>query len=314
VAPQEPDDQRVWERDDVLDLLYGRSNWQRWGEDDQVGAVNLITGRKRVEAAALVRTGRTVSLSRPFPTRPRPGNPRPASHYTTRTPRGTGGIAGDFYGIEYHGTASTHVDALCHVWDERGMWQGRDPDVELTSRGSRWGAVEHWRDGIVTRGVLLDVPAFRGEPFVTHERPVHGDELEAVARAQGVRLTPGDAVVVYSGRDRWDRENPAWGTERDERGRPRRPGLHASCLRFLRDHDCALLAWDMLDHAPNAWGIPWTVHGAIFAYGLALVDNCELGPLAAACAAEERHTFMFVLAPLVVEGGTGSPANPLAMF
>jgi kynurenine formamidase len=299
---------RDWDRARVQALLHGRDNWGRWGEDDQVGAVNLITDEKRAEAAKLVRTGRSVSLSRPFPTRPRPGNPRPAAHYTTRAPRGTGGISGDYYGIEYHGVASTHVDALCHVWDERGMWQGRDPDVELTSRGSRWGGVEHWREGIVTRGVLLDVPAFRGEPYVTFDRPVHGDELAAVARAQGVTVGPGDALVVHSGRDGWDRENPAWGTE------PQRPGLHASCLEFLRDHDCAALAWDMLDHVPNDWGIPWTVHGAIFAYGLAVVDNCALEPLAVACAEERRYEFLFVLAPLVVEGGTGSPANPLAVL
>lgn len=303
-----------WDLDAVQDLLHRRSNWGRWGDEDQIGAVNLITDRKRVEAAQLVRTGATLSLSRPFPTRPRSDNPRPASHYTTKTPRGSGGISGDYYGIEYHGIASTHVDALCHVWDERGMWQGRDPDVELTSRGSRWGAIDHWRRGIVTRGVLLDVPAFRGEPYVTHDRPVHGDELEEIARAQGVTVGAGDAVIVYSGRDRWDREQPAWGTEHTELGQPRRPGLHASCLAFLRDHDCAALAWDMLDHAPNEWGIPWTVHGAIFAYGLAVVDNCELGQLAAVCHAEGRYAFMFVLAPLVVEGGTGSPANPLAVL
>lgn len=305
---------REWSRDDVHELLHGRSNWSRWGEDDQVGAVNLITDRKRVEAAALVRTGRTVSLSRPFPTRPHAGNPRPAAHYTTREPRGVGGISGDYYGIEYHGIASTHVDALCHVWDEQGMWQGRDPDAELTSRGSRWGSIDHWRHGIVTRGVLLDVPAFRAEPYVTCERPVHGDELEEIARAQGVVVEPGDAVVVYSGRDRWDRENPVWGTGRTDRGEPCRPGLHASCLAFLRDHDCAVLAWDMLDQVPNDWGIPWTVHGAVFAYGLAVVDNCELAPLSAACADAGRYVFMFVLSPLVVEGGTGSPANPLAVL
>ncbi|MEV4596822.1 cyclase family protein [Amycolatopsis sp. NPDC049253] len=299
---------RDWTRAEVEEQLHGRSNWGRWGAHDQVGAVNLITAAKRAEAARLVRAGRTVSLSRPFPTRPDVDNPRPASHYTTKTPRGTGGISGDYYGIEYHGVAATHVDALCHVWDERGLWQGRDPDVELTSRGSRWGSVDHWREGIVTRGVLLDVPAFRGEPYVTLDRPVHGAELEEIAEAQGVAVGPGDAVVVHCGRDAWDRENPPWGTETS------RPGLHASCLAFLRDHDCAALAWDMLDRAPNDGGVPWTVHGAIFAYGLAVVDNCALEPLAAVCAEEGRHEFLFVVAPLVVEGGTGSPANPLALL
>lgn len=300
--------------DDIHELLHGRSNWGRWGEDDQLGAVNLITDQKRVQAAGLVRTGRTESLSQPFPTEPRVSNPIPAQHYLMKTPRGTGGMSSDYYGIEYHGPASTHVDALCHVWDEEGMWQGRDPDRELTSRGSRWGGIEQWRRGIITRGVFLDVPKFRGHPFVTLDEPVHGDELAAIAEAQGVVIEPGDAVVVYSGRDRWDEENAAWGTDRTPSGGQLRPGLHASCLGFLRDNDCAVLAWDMLDCAPNDWGIPWTVHGAIFAFGMALVDNCDLAPLSVACAEENRFEFMFTLAPLVVQGGTGSPANPLAVF
>lgn len=296
--------------DDVDRLLHGRRNWGRWGADDQVGAVNLITDRKRVDAARLVRDGRTVSLSRPFDVPMR----------TTSTPRGTGGIATDHYGIDrngvdhhgvdyhgvdYHGTTATHVDALCHAWDRQGMWQGRNPAVEVTPGGSRWASVEHWRHGIVTRGVLLDVPASRGEPYVTHDRPVRAAELKRIAAEHGVG--PGDAVAVYSGRDRWDAEHPAWGTE------PDRPGLHADCLAFLRDHDCAVLAWDMLDHTPHA-DVPWAVHGAIFAYGVAVVDNCDLAPLAAACVELGRHEFLFVLAPLVVPGGTGSPANPLAVF
>jgi kynurenine formamidase len=305
---------REWQRAEVLSLLRDRSNWGRWGENDEIGAVNLITDRKRVAAAQLVRTGTTISLSRPFPTRPHADNPRPAAHYTTRSSKGVGGVAGDYYGIEYHGVTTTHVDALCHVWDERGMWQGRDPDIELTSRGSRFGAVDKWSRGIVTRGVLLDVPAYRGAPYVVHDKPVHGDELEAIAADQGVAVEPGDALVVYSGRDRWDEEQPAWGTGLTASGEPYRPGLHASCLEFLRDHDCAALAWDMLDHAPNDWAIPWTVHGAIFAYGVALVDNCELAALAVECAAQRRNDFMFVVAPLVVQGGTGSPANPLAIL
>ena len=297
----------------VEDLLHGRSNWGRWGADDQVGAVNLVTAAKRAGAAALVRTGRVESLGRPFPTEPGPANPMPAAHYTMSAPRGSGGIATDYYGIEYHGTASTHVDALCHAWDHRGMWQGRDPAAEITSRGSRWAGVEHWRTGVVTRGVLLDVPRHRGEPFVTHERPVRAAELARIADEQGVRVEPGDALLVYSGRDRWDATHPPWGTETTPAGLPRRPGLHVDCLAFLREHDCAVLGWDMLDHAPHD-GVPWTVHGALFAYGVAIVDNCELSGLAAACAEHGRYEFLFLLAPLVVVGGTGSPVNPLAVF
>ena len=105
--------------------------------------------------------------------------------------------------------------------------------------------IHHWKDGIVTRGVLLDVPRHRGEPFVTTDRPVHGWELEDIAREEGVTLEPGDALVVYSGRENWDKENPAWGSIPGDR-----PGLHASCLKFIRDSDCTVLAWDMMGPFP----------------------------------------------------------------
>jgi len=144
---------------------------------------------------------------------------------------------------------------------------------------------------------------------------VHGWELEDIARARGVRLAPGDAVCVYAGREAWQAANP----ERPY-GRPfgmgpnERPGLHVSCLEFLRDHDVSVLVWDMLDHLPVGYDIPWAVHAALFAYGVALVDNALLEPLARACAEEQRDEFMLIVAPLVVVGGTGSPANPLAVF
>lgn len=302
-------ERRVPARPEVLSYLRERRNWGRWGRDDEVGAVNLITAEKRLTAAALVRSGRAVSLSREFPTTPGPGNPQPAQHWMRIVPRGSGGFAGDFYGVFYHGWASTHLDALCHTWDERGMWNGRDPAREITFDGARFGGVHHWKDGIVTRGILLDVPRHRGEPCVRQERPVHGWELEEIAKAQGVRLEPGDAVAVYSGREAWQAAHPdrAYGPEP-------RPGLHASCLPFLRDHDVAVLAWDMMDLVPNGYDIPWAVHGAIFAYGVALLDNALLQPLAEACAEEHRYEFMLVIAPLRVVGGTGSPVNPIAMF
>lgn len=292
-------------RDDVIAYIRERNNWGRWGPDDQRGAINLITPEKRVQAATLVRSGRSVSLSRDVPTTPGRNNPVPAQHWLRI---GDNGVV-DYYGIAYHGYVTTHVDALCHVWDEHGMWNGRDPKVEVTTQGAQYGAIHHWRDGITTRGVLLDVPRFRGEPSVTLEKPVHGDELEAIAEAQGVTVGPGDALVVYSGREAWQRAHPDWSGYR-----PPSPGLHASCLPFLRDHDVAVLVWDLMDAMPNDYGIPWTMHAALFAYGVALVDNALLEPLARACAEEGRYEFMLTLAPLPVIGGTGSPVNPLALF
>jgi kynurenine formamidase len=302
--------QRTPTKEEVESYLSDRRNWGRWGNKGGAGAMNLVTPEKRLGAAKLVRSGRTVSLSRPFPVVPSVENARPAQHYVTVWDREPGGGAAvDYYGVFYHGTAATHIDALCHVWDENGAWDGHDPSRLITFSGATYGAVDQWRNGILTRGVLLDVPKHRGKPYVTLDAPVHGWELESIAREEGLTLEPGDAVMVYSGREAYARDHGGfWG------GGPERPGLHASCLPFIRDHDVSILGWDMMDAAPNEYGIPWTVHGAIFAYGVALLDNSLLEPLAGVCAQEGRYEFMLTVNPLVVIGGTGSPVNPVAVF
>src|SRR6266568_3879488 len=181
------DDHDRWpdNRDELLEYLYSRHNWQRWGPEDERGAVNLIGPAQRLSALRLVRSGRCISLSRDVPTQAAPANPLPAQHFVrTRFQADRTGIASDFYGMQYHGYQTTHIDALCHIWDERGFWGGRDPREEILSDGTLWGGIEHWRDGIVTRGVLLDVPAFRQTAYVTGDQPVMGAELESVASAQ----------------------------------------------------------------------------------------------------------------------------------
>jgi kynurenine formamidase len=295
-------------------FLAEENNWGRWGADDQIGTLNLITADKRREAAGLVRTGRTVSLSHAIRTEPAPDNPIPAQHYVTVTYGDEVNDMLDFYGLFYHGLATTHIDALCHIWDENGLYNGADSRQVIDTHGSRWGSVEGFRDGVVTRGVLLDVPRYRGVASVVPGEPVTPDELEAIAAAQGVEVRPGDALVVYAGRDAWDAANGAWGTNRTDDGERVTPGLDPSCLRFLKDHDVAVLAWDMMEVRPRRLGDRYTVHAAIHALGLPLVDNCDLAPLAEACAAEQRWEFMLSIAPLVVVGGSGSPVNPLALF
>lgn len=305
-----PADRQLPVRSEIESVLSGRSNWGRWGDDDQVGAVNLITAEKRVQAAGLVRSGRTLSLSRPFPVEPAANNLHPAQQYMKTVDKGGGyGAAVDYYGISYHGLSCTHLDALCHVWGPSGMWNGRQPAAEVGFAGASWGDVAQWRHGITTRGVFIDIPRHRGVDFVAEGEPVHGDELEAIVSEQGASLSSGDALVIYCGRDAYDATNGMpWGSE------TQRPGLHASCLEFIRDCDCAAIAWDMQDEVPNEYGYPWTAHQSIFAFGVAVVDHCELGALARACREEGRSEFMFVVAPLLVEGGTGSPVNPLAIF
>ncbi|MSQ25832.1 MAG: cyclase family protein [Dehalococcoidia bacterium] len=290
--------------------VYEEHTWGRWGKDDDSGAVNLITDAKRLAATRLVKRGRSISLSRVLPTDPAPGNVRPV-HYWMHTTQHPGGVAyaADYVGTEFHGVATTHLDALCHYWGEKGMWNGRDPKEVIKFDGATFGTVERWVDGIITRGVLLDVPRHRKQPYVKVGEPVHDWELEEIMHAQGVTLEPGDALVVYSGRERYEQDFP----QADYTSNAR-PGLHATCMRFIKKHDIAVLVWDAMDARPTGYKTLSTIHCAIFAYGIALLDNAYLATLAQACAEEKRYEFMLTIAPLRVKGGTGSPANPIALL
>lgn len=300
-APRQPANATTPGREQIEAIYADRRNWGRWGPDDQMGAVNLITAEKRAGAAALVKTGRTVSLSRVF---------EPEQHFVRITDRAEGGgSVVDYYGFLYHGVTVTHVDALCHVWDRHGMWNGRNPEKELDTRGTKFADITAFGGGLITRGVLLDVPRHRREPYVTNERPVLASELEEIARAQGVEVRAGDALLVYSGREAFARSGTTYGS-----ATMARPGLHVSCAAFIRDHDVAVLGWDMMDARPDEFGLPWPAHGVLFSYGVALLDNALLEPLASACADERRYEFMFMALPLKVARGTGSPVNPIALF
>lgn len=288
------------------------SNWGRWGPEDSAGTINLITAEKRRRAAALVRTGRAVSIAHPLNTVGGPGNWNPAQHWV----RTGADFSVDYIGLLFHGYATTHIDALCHIFWQGQMYNGR-PASEVTSLGARAGAVDAWKDGIVTRGVLLDIPRLRGTEYVTLDAPVRGWELEAAAEAQGTPLEPGDAVLVYSGRTAFYAANPG-----STPGVQPSPGLHADTAPVLKRHDIALLGWDMMDARPSGYAIfddPPRAGGpvhvlAIVFMGLPLLDNANLDPLARACREEGRWEFMLTVAPLNVRGGTGSPVNPIALF
>lgn len=303
-------------REGLLDLLHRESNWGRWGDDDRLGAMNLIDDAKRVRAAGLVRSGKVLSLAHPlFDQQSAPDNPEPPEleYESPDHGEGTSVLRDTWTPLRCHGYKVTHVDALNHVWTPAGMWNGRDPQAEVQDRDVvEWGDVSAWSSGLTTRGVFVDVPRFRGEPFVTQDRPVLGSELRAALAAQQVALEPGDALLVYSGRERWTASTSHGHYFHGLAGGI--PGLHASCLTVLRESDVAVMGWDMLEAFPDAYGLGPTIHQAIWSFGLALVDNCRLDALAETCAREDRYEFLFTCAPLPVTGGTGSLVNPLAML
>lgn len=283
------------------------SNWGRWGADDSAGTVNLVTPEKRREAAALVKTGRAVSLAYPLNTVGGPGNWNPAQHFL----RTGADFSVDYIGLLFHGYATTHVDALCHIFWGGKMYNGK-PASDVTTAGARSGAVDAWRNGITTRGVLIDIPRFRGEPYVTLEKPVRAWELHDAAEAQGTPLKPGDAVIVHSGRAAYFAANPG-----AVPGAAPSPGLHVDTVPYLKEHDAAILGWDQMDATPSGYevfkGLSVHVLTIVFA-GMPLLDNAHLEPLADACREETRWEFLLTINPLHIRGGTGSPVNPIAIF
>ena len=215
------------------------SNWGRWGVEDQLGTLNFITPEVRRAAAALVREGRSVSCSNPLATRAvvedKFRNARPAEVVLSIN-RETGG-ATDHIAVGYHGFVNTHIDALCHIWAADGQLYNGRPSTLLHEDGARTNSVEHWRDGIVTRGVLYDIPAMRGQPHVDFDAPVEGWHLEDFAREHGITPRAGDAVLVRSG------GAPFWAAHPDFHiTYPlNTPGVAASVLEFLYHTDAALL-------------------------------------------------------------------------
>jgi kynurenine formamidase len=291
-------------------------NWGRWGADDELGTLNLITPEVRKAAAGLVKQGRVVSMTRPIDTKTGPANPYPSHHFVAMP--ASGGML-DYIGMFIHGFTQTHLDALCHVATAEGHgWNDKPLAGGLPLEHS--GTIDFLRDGTVTRGVLYDIPRLRGTDFVGPGEPVHGWELVDAAKAQGVEPRAGDAVIIRSG------HAPFWAAEGRSASFASVAGVHASCIEFLYETDASLLVWDMQD-APivdqgfanptpyDQLAISMHVHHIVLPYmGMPIVDNAELEALAAACAEFGTWEFQLVVSPLDIPGGTGSPVNPLAVL
>jgi kynurenine formamidase len=293
---------------DVQALHSDLSNWGRWGEDDQLGALNLITPEVTAAAAATVRSGRTVSCARPLNTEAAVDNPSPVAHHMIGT--ATEGWGADYFAIASHGFATSHLDALCHVFHDGKLYNGYDTGT-VTAHGATRLGIHHLRDGIVTRGVLLDIPAVRGVDALEPGEPVFPEDLEAAEERTGLRVRPGDALLVRTGRWVWRAAHGPWEFA------SRAAGLDAACLSWLRERDVATLGSDgVSDVLPSrVAGVGMPIHEiAIVALGLHLMDNLDLDALSAACAEEQRWECLFVVAPMVLRRGTASPVNPLAVF
>ena len=290
--------------------------WGRWGDDDQRGALNLLTPERVSRATALARKGLVVSCGRELAVAPAVDNPVPAQHHMTLAgdvSAQPGGLqaSSDFVGVAFHGLAVSHIDALCHVFVDGQMYNGY-PGTDVTSIGARRNSIAAGFDGIVGRGVLLDIPRLRGVEWLEPDEVIAPDELDAACAAQNVEVESGDIVLISIGRDARREQHGPWNPYTVGLA-----GLDAECVPWLSEHDPSVLGCDgisdVLPFLPHRWPLPLHVC-MLVGMGVHLLDNLQLDRLAAACAAEQRWEFLFVVAPLQIGGGTGSPVNPIAVF
>jgi kynurenine formamidase len=296
------------------ELFQTVSNWGRWGDSDDRGALNELTPERVAAAAGLVRSGETVSLSMPVNTHAGIENPMPADHHMTMVAddesRSGLSFAKDYVGLDYHNPGHSHIDALCHVAYEGSIYDGK-PSDSITADGASVGSIEVLKDGLVGRGVLLDIPRLRGAPWLEPGDHVFSGDLEAAERAQGVRIDAGDILLVRTGHAQRLAELGPWDTD------AARAGLHPTAVRFLADRGVAALGSDgNNDTAPSTTeGVAFPIHVlALNAMGVHLLDYLQFEDLVERCDAAGRWEFLFVGAPLRIAGGTGSPLNPIAIF
>ncbi|HEV3059466.1 MAG TPA: cyclase family protein [Vicinamibacterales bacterium] len=291
------------------------SNWNRWGPDDELGAANLITPAKRKQAAALVKEGLPVSMEHPIFQEDVPdGSGHLERTVVSARPSGTS----DKYAFtgSYHGSIFSHLDAInCHMLEDGKGYNGRTWEDVKAANGCPKGDISALRDGVVTRAVLFDatlIPGKSSKGWLEPGTAVHREDLEALEKLEHVKVTEGDVILLYTGR--WKRR-AAVGPWKTSEGVA---GYHADVAFFLKERGVSFIGEDEWNDVspttlPQAVGLP--VHKlALIALGVDIFDNLDLERVVETARRLNRYEFMFTAAPLVIEKGTGSPLNPLAIF
>lgn len=301
-----PSDRRAPGLDEaqVLDLFHSCSNIGRWGADDERGTLNLITPEAQVRAASEVREGVTVSLAHLLD----PGRGTDVVHrMLAASPRVTS--AQDVLEVAPHGFRVTHLDALGHVAHAGAVYNGRAATDVMTVSGLAFGSIMGARQGIVTRGVLLDVARALGVECLDPDSTIEPEDLDATAAMASTPILPGDAVLLRIGLG-----SSAYRGVFDDVAA--RPGMSPRCIPWLHEKDVAVYGGDCVERLPSGYpSVPMPFHEvALAAMGLWILDNVDMESLATTCHRLGRTTFLLTVAPLPIPGGTGSAVNPLASF
>ena len=295
-------------------LLATVDNAGRWGDQDERGTLNLITPDVRRAASSEVQTGITVSLAREMVHGEPPGGFGPITVDVTvlsdsilGPSDGSVVWAAEQTTLFYHGWSYTHIDALTHL-AYRGRGYNNVPSAHAPPVGQTRNSVAAMSDGIVSRGVLIDLPALKGVPYVAPGGAITADDFKAWEERTGLRVRQGDILLVRSGR---------WSEAASAANVTGSAGIHPSAAAWLHERGVAALGDEGgTDTTPTAVaGINSPLHVlALVGMGMPLIENLDLERLASEAAAQNRWTFLLVMAPINVRGATGSALNPIAIF
>jgi kynurenine formamidase len=303
---------------EVVKLFESISNWGRWGKEDERGALNFITYEKRAAAAALVRTGEAVSLGLPLAKMPAIDNPTPVTHLMTQAgadgPKDAAFGTADYFAIQPHGYANTHLDALCHVMWRGKMYNGFEA-ADFDLHGPKRCAIDVASQGIVSRGVLLDITKVKRLEWMEPGDRIFPEDLDLAEKDQRIHVEQGDVLLIRTGRARRRKVKAGW--EPAHHGFFPMAGLDPTCLAWLHERRIALLGSDgVSDVFPTGYDeIPYPIHvGTLTMMGIHLLDNADLDELGTTASRLGRYEFQFAMLPLILRQGTASPVNPVAIF
>ena len=286
------------------------SNWGRWGEEDELGTLNLITPEIKAKAAALVEHGVSVSLAANLDKEKSDYNAAPFEHRSHASDTGNHVVVHEKYTVSFHGSAHSHIDSLNHITYRGKSYNGFSED-ETHPEGAGKLGIHTMADGIVSRGVLVDIPWLRGVDFLDRSEAITVADLEAWEAKTGTTIGKGDVLLVRTGRWALDQKHGAVNLAKGA------TGVHVSVVKWLKQRDVAVLGSDagndVIPSGVEGESIP--VHLlTIVGLGMPLFDNLQLDALSSEVLKHQKSEFLFVAAPMRVEGGTGGPINPLAVF
>ena len=284
------------------------SNWGRWGKDDELGTLNLITAAKRKQALALAKEGFSVSLARDANVTKEVDNPCPQQWALTtdRPETVTDSIAYPCI----HGPGTTHLDSFAHMFFDGKMWNGYSRNLVTKQGGASKVSILTMKNGIVTRGVLYDIPTLKGVSYLEPGTRIFPADLEAWERKTGVKVMAGDALILRWGK--WARRAKLGPQAGDEAA-----GFDNTVIPWLKKRDIGLLVWETPGYLPQPPGdlTRTALHNFVLEIlGVHILDRADLEALSEAAATRKRWEFMLTVAPLPIPNGTGSPVNPIAMF